>query len=638
MVLPNNIFYINLNHRKDRLFFCKEQSKGLPSTVERVNAVEHEDGRIGCALSHLSTLYNIYNSKKDGYYVILEDDYFFVEEIDFEQEIEKMKDLKAHVYCLSYTYPEKENIGQEDYFRLTKSFSTCAYMFHSSFTPTLIHNFESAIKNKKPIDLSWQSLQKDFMFLAKDSPQVLQLPSYSNITDNNTLYQQHYYFIIEPDRNCIATFLLQMMNGLFLSIRYRKFLFVMHWQDYNDFFVMPFFPHKQLKKEKEIIYDLGNINIESSKNYVLGTNCNPKKILLSDDIVDSFHYLLKPAKVNQSTTMEIGFIMDKTKSFQFPLSATSYYKDCYDLIVKDYKNFKLHIITNDKNNLPPCDFQQNMEIIQVDGLEMVHHCLLYDILVLSNSELAYWCGRINSNPRKIIYHSDMIHSHRSTGLEITYPLEWKKQKSHNITFVIIDLHSVTELFSIDIIQKNTPIVLYVQESKLNETEEKFGDLPNVKIRYLKKENCKMFRYFPDENEKTLFKSNYTEFLYNVSVENTFHTEFFMIGNIENYSFVQYENVLKALPGLHRHKIGTFPTKDKSIETPLYVGTSRSILRFYQDYYSKMIKNPTLFMSKENFEIYETNNCGNQNGNNNLKMLLVFLLLVILLLSIPFFLP
>ena len=409
----------------------------------------------------------------------------------------------------------------------------------------------------------------------------------------------------------------------------------MHWQDYNNFFVMPFFPHKQLKKEKEIIYDLGNIDIESSKNYIIGPHCNPKKKLLSDDIVDSFHYLLKPAKVNQTTTVQIGFIMDSAKSFQFPLTTTSYYKDCYNLIVKDYKNFKLHIITNDKKNLPPCDFQENMEIIQVDGLEMVHHCLLYDILVLSNSELAYWCGRINSNPRKIIYHSDMIHSHRSMGEEMTYPLDWKKQKSHNITFVIVDLHSATEFFSIDIIQKNTPIVLYVKESRLNETEEKFRDLPNVKIRYLKKENCKMFRYFPDENEETLFKSNYVECLYNVSVENTFHTEFFMIGNIENYSFVQYENVLKALPKLHRHQIGTFPTEDKSIDTPLYVGTSRSVLRFYQDYYSKIIKNPSLFMSKENFE---TNECGNQSGNNNFKMLLAFILLLLLLLSIPFFLP
>jgi GR25 family glycosyltransferase involved in LPS biosynthesis len=641
MVLPNNIFYINLEHRKDRLFFSKEQSKIFPSIVERIQAVEHEDGRTGCALSHLNTLYKIYNSKKDGYYIILEDDFFFIEEIDFEDEIEKMKELKANVYCLSYTYPEKEDVGQEDYFRLIKSFSTCAYMFHSSFAPILIHNFESAIENKKPIDLSWQSLQKDFIFIAKKSPQVLQLPSYSNITDNNTLYQQHYYILIDPDRNCIATFLLQLMNGLLLSIRYKKFLFVMHWQDYNDFFIMPFYPHKQLKKEKEIIHDLDNIDIESSKNYVLGPHCNPKKRLLSNDIVESFHYLLQPAKINQSSMIQVGFIMDKTKPLQFPLTKTSYYIDCYNLILKEYKNFKLHIITNDKKNLPRLDFQQTFEIIEKDGLEMVHHCLLYDVLVLSNSDLAYWCGRINFNPGKIIYHTDMVNSHRSMGDGNIYPLEWRKQQSHNITFVIIDLHSVTEFFSIDIIQKNAPIVLYVRQSTFNQTEEKFRDLPNIKIRYLKKENCKLFRYFPDESEDNLLKSDYIECLYNVSVENTFDTDYFMVGSIENYNFLEYEEVLKVLPDLHRYKMNTFLTKNNVVEGPLYVGTSRSVLRFYQNYYSKMIKNPTFVISKENFESTynaEMNDCSTNTGSLNFKMLLVFIFLFILLVSIPFFLP
>ena len=49
------IYYINLHNRKDRLFFAQQQLKQGSIPTERIEAVQHSDGRIGCALSHLKT-------------------------------------------------------------------------------------------------------------------------------------------------------------------------------------------------------------------------------------------------------------------------------------------------------------------------------------------------------------------------------------------------------------------------------------------------------------------------------------------------------------------------------------------------------------------------------------------------------
>ena len=70
------IFFINLKHRVDRLFFCEKQLQTLNHSVERIDAVEDLEGFMGCTKSHLKTLYYIPNLRETGYYLILEDDFF----------------------------------------------------------------------------------------------------------------------------------------------------------------------------------------------------------------------------------------------------------------------------------------------------------------------------------------------------------------------------------------------------------------------------------------------------------------------------------------------------------------------------------------------------------------------------------
>ena len=53
----HKIIIINLDERKDRWFFCKNQIKkyGLHN-VERLSAVKNSIGSIGCNLSHIKAL------------------------------------------------------------------------------------------------------------------------------------------------------------------------------------------------------------------------------------------------------------------------------------------------------------------------------------------------------------------------------------------------------------------------------------------------------------------------------------------------------------------------------------------------------------------------------------------------------
>ena len=96
------IYYINLHNRKDRLFFVQQQLKENLIPTQRVEAVQHSDGRIGCALSHLKTLYMIYELNEEGYYMILEDDFFMTTEIDYEKEINVLESHNARFYCFLY--------------------------------------------------------------------------------------------------------------------------------------------------------------------------------------------------------------------------------------------------------------------------------------------------------------------------------------------------------------------------------------------------------------------------------------------------------------------------------------------------------------------------------------------------------
>ena len=78
MNLFENILFINLKHRKDRLKNSIKQLNLLKKQIpninwERFEAIKHDNGAIGCAMSHLECLY-IAKEKNWEHVFICEDD------------------------------------------------------------------------------------------------------------------------------------------------------------------------------------------------------------------------------------------------------------------------------------------------------------------------------------------------------------------------------------------------------------------------------------------------------------------------------------------------------------------------------------------------------------------------------------
>lgn len=69
------VYLINLDDRKDRLEKVQNYLKDLPFNVERVSAIKHTDGLIGCTLSHVSI---IKKAKEQNlqYVIVMEDDFY----------------------------------------------------------------------------------------------------------------------------------------------------------------------------------------------------------------------------------------------------------------------------------------------------------------------------------------------------------------------------------------------------------------------------------------------------------------------------------------------------------------------------------------------------------------------------------
>ena len=64
-----NVYYINLNHRKDRKKYIEGHLKQLNWKYNRFNAVQLKNGAIGCSMSHLKILQNAKADKLE--YVVI---------------------------------------------------------------------------------------------------------------------------------------------------------------------------------------------------------------------------------------------------------------------------------------------------------------------------------------------------------------------------------------------------------------------------------------------------------------------------------------------------------------------------------------------------------------------------------------
>ncbi len=186
----DKIYYINLDHRTDR----KEQFENqitthfkdsiLESRIERFPAIKHEQGLLGCSMSHLEVI------KKDRqtdakYILVFEDDFEFLVSREeflsnlkqlFQQVETETSSLDFKVVMLAYNANNRFEIENNDLLDSTSDVQSCAgYLVNSKYFDELITCWEEGVKMYQETgkdwiyccDQYWKKLQKEKWFLFK---------------------------------------------------------------------------------------------------------------------------------------------------------------------------------------------------------------------------------------------------------------------------------------------------------------------------------------------------------------------------------------------------------------------------------------------------------------------------------------
>ena len=192
---PFNIYYINLDSRKDRNEHLLSEIKKLNfsnKNIIRVPAIYNKIGAIGCSQSHIKALKMALEDDNNFATLILEDDFTFRSNSDDPALIIK-KILKSDIEwnVILFAINGYSSSTQYDFInKVDDSQTTSGYLIKKEYIPTLLSLWEEVnnkVKDKEvPLmheehcDISWKKLQNDNWYVTKP---VLgfQYPSYSNI-------------------------------------------------------------------------------------------------------------------------------------------------------------------------------------------------------------------------------------------------------------------------------------------------------------------------------------------------------------------------------------------------------------------------------------------------------------------------
>lgn len=146
-------FYINLEKRKDRNAETITELKKLGiKKPNRFNAIEHEIGLVGCALSHIACLEKAKELNWD-YVIIFEDDIKIENKKKCIEKFNKYikEDFWDVLYLGCWNVKPLSDI-KDDIAKVNKAWTTHAYIIKSHYYDTLIQNLKEGIelKNKDP--------------------------------------------------------------------------------------------------------------------------------------------------------------------------------------------------------------------------------------------------------------------------------------------------------------------------------------------------------------------------------------------------------------------------------------------------------------------------------------------------------
>ena len=198
--LLDHVFFINLEHRVDRLVMVKKElSKLKPNIGTRFNAIKAASGAIGCSMSHIKCLEK---ARDEGlpYVFICEDDICFLNPDLFMKNFNTFCEniLEWDVLVIGGNAgPPYQQIG-DFCARIFNNQTTTGYIVRQHYYDTLISNFREGLKmlianpeNKTEyaIDMYWKRLQSTGTWFFITPPTVTQREGFSDVEKTYTDYR-----------------------------------------------------------------------------------------------------------------------------------------------------------------------------------------------------------------------------------------------------------------------------------------------------------------------------------------------------------------------------------------------------------------------------------------------------------------
>jgi len=181
-------YYINLAHRTDRRTHIESQlgAAGIrPASVQRIEAIKHENGLLGCAHSHIRALEEGLTQGWD-WFAILEDDFTIRNPESFLNTIENAPPCDIFLGGLGITDLRVDPIS-DPYVRVWRSQTTSCYVISKEFAPIVMASFKESIAHTLALgqtvalDQYWKIIQPRAMWIGTQPALGYQRDDYSDI-------------------------------------------------------------------------------------------------------------------------------------------------------------------------------------------------------------------------------------------------------------------------------------------------------------------------------------------------------------------------------------------------------------------------------------------------------------------------
>lgn len=179
------ILVINLKKREDRWYRISKMLSERSLDFERIDAIDCQQGYIGCVLSHIKALEHA-KSKRLKEVIIMEDDFMFQGDGEF------IYPPKCDVCLYSGHIKSTEGIGHQDFKRVLSAEQTEFYFIREHYYDCLIECWCESLRkllcdyNKDNyIDIYWKRLMKKDLFICPFKRLGIQVEGFSDIKGRN---------------------------------------------------------------------------------------------------------------------------------------------------------------------------------------------------------------------------------------------------------------------------------------------------------------------------------------------------------------------------------------------------------------------------------------------------------------------